>query len=84
MEPATQIKRQALIKWKKDPTQLNLNSLRKSRGVCQKIARKCANDYWLQLCSSIEHASSTGNIRAMYEGIKQATGPTVKKIAPLK
>ena len=34
--------------------------------------------------SSIEEASNTGNTRGMYAGIKQATGPNVKKIAPLK
>ena len=33
---------------------------------------------------SIEEASNTGNTRGMYKGIKQATGPNVKKIASLK
>ncbi|PIK57595.1 hypothetical protein BSL78_05503 [Apostichopus japonicus] len=62
----------------------NLSSLRKARCESQAFARKCANDYWLQLCSSIEQASATGNIRVMYEGIKKATGPAAKKTAPLK
>ena len=84
MEPLTQSKREALIRWKEDPTQQNLLSLRACRAKCQEVARKCANSYWLQLCSSIERASLTGNVRAMYEGIKQATGPTIKKTAPLK
>ena len=38
----------------------------------------------MKLSFSIEEASNTGNARGMYKGIKQATGPNVKKIAPLK
>ena len=38
----------------------------------------------MKLSFSVEEASNTGNSREMYEGIKQATGPNVKKIAPLK
>lgn len=84
MEPLTERKRQALVNWKQTPSQQNLESLRRSRKESQKTARKCANDYWLQLCSTIEQASTTGNIKAMYEGIRQATGPSVKKTVPLK
>ena len=43
-----------------------------------------ANNYWLQLCQSIQTSSDTGNIRGMYDGIKKATGPTMKKTAQLK
>ena len=38
----------------------------------------------MKLSYSIEEDSNKGNAREMYEGIKQATGPNVKKIAPLK
>ena len=38
----------------------------------------------MKLSSLIEEASNTGNATGMYEGIKQANGPNVKKIAPLK
>ena len=38
----------------------------------------------MKLGCSIEEASNTGNPREMYKGIKQVTGPNVKKIAPLK
>ena len=38
----------------------------------------------MKLSFSIEEASNTGNSREMYEGIKQATSPNVKKIASLK
>ena len=43
-----------------------------------------SNEYWIKLSFPIEEASNTGNAREMYEDIKQATGPNVKKIAPLK
>ena len=63
----------------------NLASLQEARRKSQQLARHCANEYWMKLSSSIEEASNTGNARGMYEGIKQqATGPNVKKIAPLK
>ena len=36
------------------------------------------------LCSQIQIATDTGNIKGMYDGIKQAFGPIKKKSAPLK
>lgn len=41
MEPAMQAKRGALIKWKSDSLQHNLNP----RSNCQQLARECANNY---------------------------------------
>ena len=84
MEPQTIAKRQALLNYKNSPNQKTLEALRRARNKSQELARKCANDYWLQLCTSIEKASVNGNTREMYEGIRQATGPAVKKTAPLK
>ena len=40
--------------------------------------------YWLQLCQSIQTSSDIGHIRGICDGIKKATGPTIKKTAPLK
>ena len=57
---------------------------RAARNNVKRIARKCANDYWLDLCHSIQIASDCGNIRAMYERMKKAFGPSAIKIAPLK
>ena len=37
----------------------------------------------MKLSFSIEEASNTGNARGMYEGIKQAIGPTVKRLLHL-
>ena len=45
---------------------------------------RCANKFWLDLFSTIQVAADTGNIRAMFEGIKKAIGPTPTKCAPLK
>ena len=48
----------------------------------QQTAR-CANEYWHELSDSIQMAAAVGNIR-MYEGIRQALGPTISKTSPLK
>lgn len=60
-----------------------LCTLREARSEAQQMARRCANNYWLELSANIQAASDTGNIRGMYEGIKQANGPSIKKTAPL-
>ena len=70
--------------YKSCPSQQNLQALRAAQGEVQRVARRCANDYWLDLCSSIQFAADIGNIRVMYDGIKKALGPTQKKSAPLK
>ena len=84
MEPVIDAKRSALINFKRDPSQRNKTTLRAARNKVQQTARHCANNYWLQLCQSIQTSSDTGNIRGMYDGIKKATGPTINKTAPLK
>ena len=84
MEPVIDAKRSALINFKRDPSGRNKTALRAARNKAQQTARHCANNYWLQLCQSIQTSSDTGNIRGMYDGIKKATGPTIKKTAPLK
>ena len=73
LEPVINGKRTALIKYKRDPTPKNLQALRVARSKAQQTARRCANNYWLQRSESIQQASDTGNIRGIYEGIKQAT-----------
>ena len=65
-------------------SQQNLQALRAAQGEVQRVARRCANDYWLDLCSGIQLAADIGKIRVMYDGIKKALGPTQKKSAPLK
>ena len=40
--------------------------------------------YWTDLCRTIQQAADTGNVKGMYEGIKKATSPSIRKTAPLK
>lgn len=84
MEPAITAKRETLIAYKKDPSIKNLAALRTARNNTQRIARRCANDYWQNLCQTIQTCADRGNIHGMYEGMKKAFGPTISKIAPLK
>ena len=84
MEHVIDAKCSAPINVKRDPSQRNKTALRAARDKAQQSARHCTNNYWLQLCQSIQTSSDTGHIRGMYDGIKKATGPTTKKAAPLK
>ena len=84
MEPVIEAKRKALLAYKSKPSPTTLQALRTARSKAQQTARHCANTYWLNICSSIQTASDTGNTRGMYEGIKKAIGPTPSKTAPLK
>lgn len=83
LTPLLEKKRTALADYKNFPSQHNLQILRATRKKVQQTARKCANSYWLKLSEEIERASSSGNIRGMYDGIKQALGPAQCKSAPL-
>ncbi|XP_019625432.1 PREDICTED: uncharacterized protein LOC109470795 [Branchiostoma belcheri] len=56
----------------------------KARNDAQRTARRSANDYWLNLCEGIQLSADCGNIRAMYDGMKKAFGPSITKTAPLK
>ena len=80
--PAIKDKRRSLAAYK--ACLYNFQALQVARSKVQQAARRCSNDYWLQLCSQIQIAADKGNIRGMYDGIKQALGPIQKKSAPLK
>ena len=84
LTPVIKAKRAALAEYKRSPSEKSLQALRVARSKVQQTARRCANEYWLQLSDSIQSAADTGNIRGMYEGIKKAIGPTQSKTAPLK
>ena len=84
MEPVTEAKRKVLLAYKKNPTQSTRDALRAAKNKAQQAARRCANTYWLNLCSSIQTAADTNDVRGLYEGIRKATGPTSSKTAPLK
>ena len=55
-----------------------------ARNKVQQISSRCANDFWLQLCNHIQVCADTGNLKGMYDGIKQAIGPMQPRTAPLK
>ena len=84
MEPVIEAKHSALLNYQKNPNVSALSALRTARSTAQRTARKCANDYWQNLCGCIQMSSDTGDIRGMYEDINIAFGPTTKKTAPLK
>nr|KAG5691627.1 hypothetical protein BaRGS_023798 [Batillaria attramentaria] len=84
LQPVTETKRKALLAHKQNPCPSTRDALRAARNKAQQTARRCANDYWLNLCRRIQTAADSGNARGMYDGIKTATGPTATKTAPLK
>lgn len=67
MEPVTQAKRKALLAFKAKPSPSTLQALRAARNKAHQTARHCANNCWLNLCSSIQEAADTGNTRDVRE-----------------
>ncbi|CAE1296799.1 unnamed protein product [Acanthosepion pharaonis] len=63
---------------------LKTRDLKAARSKAQQTARRCANDYWVNLCSRIQTAADSGNARGMYTSIKTATGSTPINTAPLR
>ena len=82
--PIIEAKNQAHTEHNHKQTTESKQNLKTAKKDVQKKARYFANLHWLNLCSSIQEASDMGNIRGMYDGIKKALGPTIKKVAPLK
>ncbi|KAM7176630.1 uncharacterized protein RBU57_002249 [Macrochelys suwanniensis] len=84
LTPAIEERRAVHLEYKRSPSQRTLQEYRFARSKVQRLARQCANDYWLQLCWNIQLSADTGNIRGMYDGIKKAMGPTKKWRVSLK
>ena len=84
LEPIIAEKKAALRAYKDLPSNRNLEKLRLARNRAKCAARRCANMYWQDLSKKVQNCSETGNIQGMYQGIKQAFGPTVNRTAPLK
>ncbi|KAI8519195.1 hypothetical protein Bbelb_024520 [Branchiostoma belcheri] len=68
MEPLIEAKRRALLSYKRCPSDQTLTALRTARNSAKRI----------------QISAESGDLRGMYNGIKKALGPTVKKTAPLK
>ena len=84
LDPFIEAKCNVLQAYKDMPSPATLNTLRSARNDVQKEVRACINEYWTDLCRTIQQATDTGNVKGMYEGIKKATGPSFRKTAPLK
>ncbi|XP_038077260.1 uncharacterized protein LOC119745110 [Patiria miniata] len=82
--PLVEDKREALLRYREVSTHSNFTRLETARQNLQRETRKCANQYWLDLCQKIQVSADTGNLREMYDGIKTAIGPTRRKVAPLR
>ncbi|KAI8495103.1 hypothetical protein Bbelb_270890 [Branchiostoma belcheri] len=82
--PLLDAKKSAMLEHKTNPSQATLDRLRHARSEAQREARRCANQYWTELCTSIQTASDVGDAGTMYSLMKVALGPRVSKTAPLK
>ena len=82
--PLLEKKRAARIDHSREQTQSSRDRLKATKAEVQRIARKCANDYWTKLCHEIQTAADKGDAQTMYEKIKTAIGPTTSKCAPIK
>ena len=82
IQPFIDEKRRALASYKSSPSERTLQMLRAAQIKVQHISMRYANDFWLQLCNHIQVCADTGNLKGMYDGIKQAIGPMQSRIAP--
>ena len=64
--------------YKDMPSPATLNTLQSARSDVQKEVRACINESWTDLCRTIQQAADTGNVKGMQNGIKKATGPSIK------
>ena len=78
LDPFIEAKHTALQAYKDIPSSATLNTLRSARSDVQKEVRACINEYWTNLCRTIQQAVDTGNVKGMYNGLKKATGPSLK------
>ena len=65
MIPLIEEKRLALAYFKNLPSKKKIQILRATRSKVQQTARRCANYYWLQLCSQIQMYIDVGHIKGM-------------------
>ena len=72
MVPAIEEKRKALAAIKTYATEKELQALQSAHSNVQRCARRCANEYWLDLCACIHSGVKTGIIKAIYVRWNQA------------
>ena len=75
IQPFIDDKRRALASYKSSPSERTFEMLRAARSKVQQISRRCASDILFQLCNRIQVCADTGNLKGMYDRIKQTKGP---------
>ena len=83
MLPLIEHKRHAHLEHLRHPSPASLVEVKASRAAVQRTARRCANDFWLKLSADIQTSADTGNMKAMYDGLKRAFGPSKRIMAPI-
>ena len=84
LEPLLSIKNKAHKNHINKPTRSTNTKLKEACCQFQKAARSCANNHCNILCDEIQQAADVGDLREMYRGLRKATGPSAKKVCPLK
>lgn len=82
--PLIEKKREAMLIDKQLSTQASKKRLKQAKSEVQRASRKCANNYWQDLCGSIQAAFEQGNLKEYYSLLKVALGPSISKSAALK
>lgn len=82
--PLIDARKSARLEFMKNPSDRSKEKLRKAKSDLQRKARNCANEYWTNLCTKMQAAADTGNLRGLYDGLKAALGPRVNKVAAIK
>ena len=83
LQTLIEAKRIVLMTHRENLTPQTLAALRFARSLAKEECNRCANKFWLNLCSTIQVGADTGNIRAMFERYRKAIDPT-QKYAPLR
>ena len=84
LRPLLEQKRTALIAHKRTPSDSTKDRLKAAKAEVQRTARKCANEYWTNLCTSIQVAADRGDTKSLFEQINKAIGPRATSSVPIK
>ena len=74
LTPLLEEKQAALLAHKQNPTPATQQALKSAHSQAQRSARRCANDYWLELCSNIQRSADSRNIRGVSTGTRKPLG----------
>ena len=75
--PVIEEKRSAHLQYINLQNSKNLQALKDAKKKVQQTARRCANEFWVELSQKIQFDANTGNIRGIYDDIKKAMGPVL-------